>query len=134
MSKYLNLKYFFEIRPDTSFQYSTWMLVLVGLLLAVAILVKVFRRKAVKDEILKKILKRIPGPLFGFAIALLVLLLFRLSGIPFFSMRIWWIVLALVFVVWVIRSIVRMGADYRNWASEAKKKETRSKFLPRKKR
>lgn len=134
MEKFLTLSYYLSARPDPNFQFTKLTLVAVAILLAGAIAIKILRKKVVRDEVQKKLLKRFPGPLFGFATALLALLVFRETGIPLFSMRIWWIALLVYFAVWAVKALLAYRKEYSEKSAHAHKSADHSKYLPRKKR
>jgi len=134
MDKLLNLKYYFSVRPDPNFQYTKLTLAIALLLLLVALAIQIFRRKYLKNEIAKKMLKRYPGALFSFSVALLVILMFREAGLPIFSMRIWGVLWILAFAAWIAKNALTFGREYRERHGHAKRKETLSRYLPQKKR
>ncbi|MBI5422399.1 hypothetical protein HZA44_04670 [Candidatus Peregrinibacteria bacterium] len=134
MDKFLTLSYYLSARPDPNFQFTKLTLLIVFVLLAGAMAIKIIRRKKVKDEVQKKLLKRFPGPLFGFATALLALLVFRETGIPLFSMRIWWIALLVAFVVWAVKALLAYRKEYAEKSAHAHHRADNAQYLPRKKR
>ncbi len=134
MDKLLNFSYYFSARPDPNFQFTQLTLAVVGLFMLAALSLRVWRRKYAKDEVLRKILKRFPGPLVSFAMALLVLLLFREGGIPLFSMRIWWILLIVIFAYWAGKNAMGLGKEYQSRKKQLHHHLAKAKYLPKKKR
>ncbi len=134
MDKLLTLKYYLNTHPNPDFQYTQLTLVLIGLLLILGIALKVYRTKFTKDPIVKKIIKRYPGKFFTFATILLFLLFVREAGVPFISMRIWWIILFIYIIYWTIKVSICFGKDYKKRSNQAKYKKIKNKYLPRKKK
>lgn len=135
MEKLITLvQYLVSTRPDPSFEYSKSTLLAVGILLVAAIAIRVWRKKFAKDEILRRVLKRYPMSLVIFAMALLLLLGFRVLGFPVFSMRIWWVALALVFVIWAVKAVFGVRKEYQERKDRFGHHHAMSKYLPKKKR
>jgi hypothetical protein len=133
MDKFLNISYYFSARPDPNFQFTKLTLLVAGLFLLAALAIRVWRRKYAKDEVLRKILKRYPGPLVSFSLALLVLLLFREGGIPLFSMRIWWVILIALFAYWAVRNLLGLKKEYSERKTQLHHHQAQAKYLPKKK-
>jgi amino acid transporter len=121
-------------RPDPDFQYTKLTLVVAGVLILVAIAIMALRKKFVKDEILRKLLKRYPMPLALFSMALLCLLFFRELGFPIFSMRLWWVALGLMFAYWSVKELVLFPKNYKERKEKFGARQAKSKYLPKKKR
>lgn len=134
MDKFLTLSYYTSVRPDPNFQFTKLTLLAVVILLVCAIAVKIVRKRMPKDDVRRSVLKRYPGPLIGFAMALLALLVFRETGIPLFSMRIWWIALSVFFVVWAIKAALGYRKEYAEKSAHAHRSADNSKYLPKRKR
>jgi hypothetical protein len=127
------LRYLFSARPDPNFHFTKLILAVVILMVLAGILIRIMRTKWVKDEIVKKMLKRYPDHLFSFAIALLVLLLFREAGIPLLSMRIWWVGYLVIVAVWAIKGGFKFSHEYRSRKSRHLEQESIRRYLPGKK-
>lgn len=134
MDRLLTLKYYFATRPDPDFQFTKLTLAVIAFFFLLSLALKIYRKKYAKDVILKKMIKRYPSRLLAFGTALLLLLLFRETGIPFFSMRIWWVLWLLIFLYWVVRTLISFKKEYRRRFNQAKQKAIKTKYLPRKKR
>ena len=134
MDKFLSPIYYFSARPDPNFQFTKLTLLLVALLLVGAVAIRLWRKKWAKDDVLKGMLKRVPGHLMTFSMALLVLLLFRVGGIPLFSMRVWWVALGVIFLYWAGHFAIGFRKEYRERKERMGHHQAKSKYLPRKKR
>ena len=133
MDKFLTLSYYFSARPDPDFHFTKLTLLVAGLFLVAALAIRIWRRRYAKDEVLQKMLKRYPGPLVTVSLALLVLLLFREGGIPLFSMRIWWILLIVIFATWAVRNVLGLNKEYQDRKKQLNHHQAQAKYLPKKK-
>lgn len=134
MDKYLTLKYFFTPRPDPNFQFTKLMFA-IGLILVLAgIALSIYRKKYIKDPIAKKLIKKYPGHLKIYGILVLILLLLRKTGIPYLSMRVWWIVLAAFFLYSLFKFLFTFKREYKKRFRQAEKRGLVKKYLPKKKR
>lgn len=130
----LTWQYYFTIKPDPEFRYTTYTLILIGILLISSIAVHYYRQKECKDRIAKKLLKTIPSGLFNFGVTLILLWLFRETGLPYLSMRLWWFLFAIVFVVWIFKKIRFYRTNYQLKMNKLKNQSTKNKYLPKKKK
>ena len=134
MESFFSLRYWIAARPDPNFQFTKLTVALAALLLIAGLVIKIYRKRYAKDEILKKMLKRYPTVLFVFGLALLVLLLFREGGIPLFSMRIWWLFYLILLVYWLLKNSLSFKKDYAHRKGQAHHHALQSQYLPKKKR
>lgn len=133
MDKFLTLQYYFS-HPSADFQYTKLTVVLIVLLFLLGIALKIYRKKYVKEAILKKMLKRYPSRFFAFGTILLLLLLVREAGIPILSLRIWWFALLLYIIYWAVKVCLNFRKQYRYRLKQAKMFDSKSKYLPKKKK
>lgn len=134
MDKLLSLSYYLEARPNPDFQFTKLTFVLIALLLVLSFGLNFYRKKYVKEAVLKKLLRKYPSRFMYFALALLILLGFREAGLPYLSMRIWWVALFLYIIYWSVKVGVKFNKEYTERLSKASKKATINKYLPRKKK
>ncbi len=134
MHRLLTLQYYFTTRPDPDFQFTKITAALIILFFLLAIGIRIYRKKAAKDPIIKKMIKRYPGRLMTFGVILVFLLLSREAGIPFVSMRIWWFVLMIIVVWWAVKNLLTFRKDYKKRARQTKYRHEQSKYLPKKKK
>ena len=134
MDKLLTINYYLNTHPNPDFQYTKLTLLLIGLLLVLGIALKIYRIKFTKDAIVKKMIKSYPGKFFTFATILLLLLFVREAGIPFISMRLWWIILFIYIIYWTVKVSICFGKDYKKRTKQAHFFKNRKKYLPRKKK
>jgi amino acid transporter len=130
----LLIGYLTTTRPDTNFEYTSLTLGVAGVLVAMAIVIRLWRKKFAKDEILRRVIKPYPTSLVVFAIALLLLLFFRVLGFPIFSMRLWWVALAVLFVIWAVKAAFGLSKEYQERKQRFGHHEAKSRYLPRKKK
>ena len=97
MERFLTLSYWLTRFPNPDFKYTKLSLAIGLLLILCGVALNIYRKKKVKEPVLKKMLKKYPGKLELFGFILLVLLYFRKVGIPYLAMRIWWL-------IWLITS------------------------------
>jgi hypothetical protein len=134
MSRLLTLKYYFTPLPDPNFQY-TKLTLAVGLILIIAgFALGFYRKKYMKDEITKRIIKKYPNLLKTYGLLLLLLLLIREAGIPYLSMRFWWILLGIFFAYSLIKFLATYKKKYTMRLEQAEKMHKMNKYLPKKKR
>lgn len=134
MERFLTLRYYFIPLPDPNFQFTKLTLLIGALLILCGFALGIYRKKHLKDQIARKILKPYPGLLRTYGLLVLVLLICREMGIPYLSMRLWWFVLLAFF----LKSSIKLGFGYRSQyakrSQQAKKKASRDKYLPKKKK
>lgn len=134
MERLLTLQYYFTPRPDSNFQYTKLTLLLIALLLIFSLAIKVYRKKHVKEAILKKMLKKYPNRFFSFALILLFLLVVREAGIPFLSMRLWWFLLFGYIIYWCIKVALNFKKEYHKRLTQTHHNKNYKKWIPKKKK
>ncbi len=134
MERFLSLRYYFIPLPDPNFQF-TKLTLLIGLLLLLSgFALGIYRKKYLKDEIARKILRIYPGRLRLYGFLILLLLVVREQGIPYLSMRIWWFVVLAFFLYTFVGLGLKYKKEYERRLGRAKKNKTKAKYLPKKKR
>lgn len=134
MERLLTFQYYFTPRPDPNFQFTKLTLLVIAIFFLLSFALKIYRKKYAKDPITKKIIKRYPGRLLTFGTVLLLLLSFREAGIPYLSMRIWWVIWLFVLIYWVIKLLINLKKEYRHRLNRAKQNAIKKKYMPKKKR
>lgn len=134
MNNILTIKYFLESHPNPDFKYTKLILLLMGIFFVISIALKIYRRKYVKDEIVKRIIKHYPSKFFSFGVIIFLLLFVREAGIPFLSMRIWWIVLLLYIIYWGGKACLDFKKEYRKRSNKTAVSDIKTKYLPKKKK
>ena len=133
MDKFLHLNYYFATVPDLDFLY-TKLTLAIGLILVIGgVALGFYRKKYVKDQIHKKLMRKYPGLLRIYGGLTLLLLLFRETAMPFFSMRIWWFILGIFFFYSLFRFLFTYKREYKKRYEKAVKMHTIHKYLPKKK-
>ena len=120
MERLLTLQYYFTPRPDPNFQFTKLTLLVVAIFFLLSFVLKIYRRKYAKDPIVKKMIKQYPGRLLAFGTVLLLLLILREAGIPYLSMRMWWIVWLLILIYWVVKLLINFKKEYRHRINRTK--------------
>ncbi len=130
-SQFLSLDYWFDINPIGDFQYLrllTW--VTIGLF-AVAIIFQLWARFGRMNGVLRRFLRRLPGPMYLTGVLSGFLLFARYQRAPYVSMR---FVLALVFfffVLWLITVFVKFIVHYKQDVSAFTKRKENKKMKKR---
>lgn len=118
MERLLTFSFYFTPRPDPNFQHTKGVVILLAILFLTSVGLKIVRRRMLKDEIWKKIIRRPADKLFTFALILLLLLIFRETGMPYLSMRIWGILWAITFLYSLIKFLATFKRDYARRAAQ----------------
>lgn len=134
MERFLNLHYYFAPLPDPNFQFTKLTLLIGVLLLLLGFASGIYRKKYLKDNISKKILKPYPGQLRLYGLLILFLLVCREMGVPYLSMRLWWFVILAFFLFTFIKLAITFRKKYRNRSERVHKNATIKKYIPGKKR
>jgi len=134
MDRFLTLHYYFDTTPEINFQYTKATLI-VGLILIIGgLALSIYRKKYLKDQIAKKMLRKKPTELYIYGTIILFLLAIREASIPFLSMRLFWFI-ALAFF---LRSAIKFGLgfkkEYLNRINRNKTQSTYNKYIPKKKK
>ena len=134
MNRILTLQYYFTPRTDPNFQYTKFTLAIVILFILGGLAITIYRKKYLKNPIAKKIIRSAPKLLQRYGTILLVLLLFREAGIPYFSMRIWWFLFMFALLISIIRFSLNAKKEYAKRLHTVKKVDIKVKYLPKKKK
>ena len=134
MDRFLSLKYFFTPRPDPDFQFTKLMLAIGLILLIAGIILAIYRKKYVKNQIIKKMIRKYPGQLKTYGLIVLILLLVRETGIPFLSMRVWWVVIAAFFLYSLLKFMFTFKKEYKKRLRQAEKQGLANKYLPKRRK
>ena len=134
MDRFLTLKYYFTPLPDPNFQYTKLTLAIGLVLIITGFILGFYRKKYLKDVIIKKLIKKYPGMLRTYGVLVLILLLVREAGIPYLSIRFLWIVLAGFFLFSALKFLFTYKKEYKKRFRQAQKRGTTNKYLPKKKR
>jgi len=129
--------YLFAIAPGQEFSYYMIGLIIVGLMLVGSIVFKQYYSRKVKngDYVFKKMFKKFPNNLVYFAIGLLFFLGIRYENIPYFAMRLWFVLLAIGCLAYFGRQLYKFLKVYpkelENFESRPRQ-NTENKYLPNK--
>lgn len=134
MDQLLTLSYYFAPYPNPNFQFSKITLAICALILVAGIALIFFRKKMGSSKQQKWI--RLYGKrLVNMGILGLALLFFREVGIPYFSMRIWWVVWLILLIAFSVLA-VKHAIKAKNQVTVVKPKaeDPRTKYLPKRKK
>lgn len=112
-SQFLSLDYWFEVSPAGDFQYLrllTW--ITIGVF-ALAIILQLWARFGYMNGVVRRFLRRLPGPMYITGILSGFLLFARNQRAPYISMR---FILALVFfffALWFVTVFVKFVSHYK---------------------
>lgn len=136
MNSLFKLSYYFSPFPSSNFHYSKLTLALCLAVLAIGIVLIIVRKK-MKKAGQTKWMGKYGSTLIGLGIAALGLLFFRETGVPYLSMRLWWV----IWLLWLLFSsfkAIRMQQKMKKFTPalnlSTKKEDPREKYLPKKKR
>ncbi len=134
LDRFLTLHYYFDATPEMNFQYTKATLA-VGLLLIIGgLALSIYRKKFLKDKIIKKMTRKQAGQLYTYGVIILFLLAIREANIPFLSMRIIWFILLGFFLNSAIRFGLTFGKEYNERIEKMKKQNIHNKYIPKKKK
>lgn len=131
MERFLSLGYYFTARPNPDFQFSKLTGLIVALFFVAAIALRIYRKRYLKDEIWKRVLKRYPAVLQNYGIVLLTLWVIRETGMPYLSMRIWWALWALALLYSAVKFLLNYKKEYMKRADSRQKNHEKSRYLPK---
>ncbi|MBI5412192.1 hypothetical protein HZA43_03380 [Candidatus Peregrinibacteria bacterium] len=127
--QFLGLRYYFSPVPTPHFRFAVIFLILGGLLILSGIMLRIYRRKGIKDEILKKMLRHYPRFFEVFGGIMILLVLIRISGVPYLSMRLWWAIFGLLFIYFVVSRLIKFKAEYHSRLERLKQNERIGRFF-----
>lgn len=134
MNPFLTLHYYFNPYPGSGFQFSKIILAgcLVVFLLGIFIL---FYRKKKAQPRHKKWIQTYGKRIINMAIVALGLLFVREVGIPYFSMRLWWGIWAIMLLIFSFMALKQFRkANRLTLEIKPKAQDPRAKYLPKKKK
>lgn len=134
MSRFFTLKYYFTPLPDPNFQYTKLVLGVAFLLIAGALVLGMVRRRKVKDEVLRKMLRPYGNVARTFGLLLLVLLFFREAGVPYLASRFWWVLWAGWLLYYTIKEAITFKARYHARVTSREQSAAKKSYLPTRKR
>ncbi len=134
MERFLNLRYYFIPIPDPNFQFTKLTLLIGVLLILMGFALGIYKKRYLKNSIIKKILKIYPGKLRLYGFLVLLLLVFREQGIPYLSMRLWWFVLLAFFLYTFLKLAFSFKKEYARRKEREEKNISKRKYFPKKKR
>lgn len=108
------LSYIFDPTPGPDFRY-TWPLLIVGALLIIAAIAfnTHYKRKKKKGDLaFKKLFKNASTHMFTFGVLILILTSIRYENIPYFAMRLWFIITILTLIYYAYKYVKAAYKDY----------------------
>jgi len=133
----LSISNLFQTHPSTDFKYVTIAFSFIIAFFLGSFILEYIRRKKLNNNSLKKALKFFPTAMWIMALIALVMTWTRLEGLPYLSMRIWWVVL-LLFNVFFIYRIIKKYKNSENtkkhFSARVESQDSLKKYLPKKKK
>ncbi len=128
IQKLIDIRYLLDPKPSYNFAFfvPTFVVMSIAFIVGIVLATAYFRRY-VWSEMIGQWLRW-----FGFTG--LILLFFRYEGIPFLSIRIYFIILTLGFFVWLIMILRNFRLIRESQIEKARRQESYDKYLPRPKR
>jgi len=127
----------FQTHPSTDFLYVNLAFFIVVCTFLASFVVALVRKKIIKDNCLKKSLRSLPNFLRWNALIMLIMTLSRIEGIPYLAMRVWWIVVFLVFCFFIFK-VIKKYFICKNKVQRYQKdnlvNKNINKYLPKKKK
>lgn len=131
-----NLHYLFEISVESYMQFFwVWFSFFVILIVA-GIVIGAFGKK-IFSEMMARSLRGLPAVMIWYGLGGLVLLFFRINSAPYLSMRIWFLLYAILFLVLAYFEYKKRSVDYKKKIERKAKREvnkTAKKYLPKRKK
>lgn len=129
LSQFIKLGYWFDLNPSPEFKFFYLCLIIFGAFIAIGLALSVIILTGKTHKILRRYLRKIKKRLYTFGIVGLMLTLLRHEGAYFLSMRLWMLILGILFIVWVILTIIKIAREYpqKKLLYENKKKALRYK-------
>ncbi len=130
-SQFLSLDYWFEANPIGDFQYLrllTW--VTIGFFV-VGILLQLFARFGHINGIMRRFLRRLPGPMYLTGFLSGFLLFARYQRAPYISMRFIFALVFVFFALWLITVIVKFILHYKQDVGAYMKRKENKKMKKR---
>jgi amino acid transporter len=133
------LKYLFSPVPGPAFQFYNILIAFSILLIIGAVAVSIIYRKRRKyDFAFKRLFKRLSSTMTTFGFLFLFLIAVRYENIPYFAMRFFLYLTALIFLYFVYRYAKKFKVDYpkerENFERNASTGKNQNIYLPNKKR
>ncbi|MFN7160108.1 MAG: hypothetical protein ACK4NC_00685 [Candidatus Gracilibacteria bacterium] len=94
--------YLFDLNPGPDFKYASFAIIFFLAILGVSIALMIYTRSHSLDKTRKKNLVPMVSHIFWFSILGMLLVIFRLNGIPILSMRVFFLLWVIAFVTYLI--------------------------------
>ena len=133
----LSLSNLLQTQPSTYFQYTSFAIAFIVIMFFGSFILNYLRKKHIQDPVLKKTVRAIPKCMRWVSLIALILTLSRLEGVPYLSMRIWWIVLLLGMITFEIinwRKYFIRTKQKEKYAGKIDENNEKTKYIPKKKR
>ncbi len=133
---FLKLSYWFNPNPvelgpalaGSIFFFFGWFIVAA---VALALLARWLRKR---DPLKRDICRRFANLIFWTGIFGEMALFFAYEMIPVFRMRFWFLTVFVIFIVWLIRTVIHVVRDYPREKARLAEKARMTKWLPKKKK
>ena len=111
--------YIFDITPGPDFRY-TWPMIILSIILIIGAMVfaSYYRKRKKLDMAFKKLFGKVSTTMLTFGALILIFTAIRYENIPYFSMRIWFAALLLIFLYVIFVYIKAARVKYPKLKSE----------------
>jgi hypothetical protein len=131
VAQFLSLAYWFELNPPGDFVYLSQSIILVVGVFVAAILVQLIARFGKMNGIVRKFLRRLPGPMYLVSIIAAFLLFARYQRASYIGMRFFFLLTFLLFVIWLVVVSIKFIRSYRREVTAFEKRKENKKLKRR---
>ncbi len=126
LAQFFSLAYWFELNPVANFSYLRVLTgIVIGLFVA-GIVIQLIARYGKMNAVVRKFLRRLPGPMYLTSIIAAFFLFARYQQAAYLGMRFFLLLTFGLFILWLVVAIVKFIKGYsRNVDSAVKRKENK---------
>ncbi|MDD4351737.1 MAG: hypothetical protein PHU71_02005 [Candidatus Gracilibacteria bacterium] len=133
ISRFSESSYWFAKSPGSDFALLYPVLFFSTILLVLGIALSVTLQFSPLPKALRPYLKKMSSRLYTFAIIAYLLSFFRYEGAILLSMRLWWLVYAVFFLIFLIQSILNLAVHYPLDIKKMHQQQKSKRYKPGKK-
>jgi hypothetical protein len=127
VAQFFSLAYWFELNPVADFVYLRLLTgVVIGLFVA-GIVIQLIARFGKMNAVVRKFLRRLPGPMYLTSIIAAFFLFARSQRAAYLGMRFFLLITFGLFIVWLVVAIVKFIRNYRREVNAAEKRKENKK-------
>lgn len=127
VAQFFSLAYWFELNPVADFVYLRVLTgVVIGLFVG-GIVIQLIARFGKMNAVVRKFLRRLPGPMYLTSIIAAFFLFARSQRAAYLGMRVFLLITFGLFIVWLVIAIVKFIRNYRRELNAAEKRKENKK-------